>query len=331
MYQDNGLSPKYAGRLYLAALIVPEAASALLAFFWPDILSVISGNLCLNVLFSETIFLLLVTLACGFAPGSLRDQLGLNSVRPATLLLCILLVIVMEPVIQLPNIWTSELFGNAVSDMTVGMETGPSWCLFLLMAIYGPLMEELLCRGFIYRNLRASGHIAGAVIVSALCFGILHGNINQASYAIVIGIYFAAVCEVTGSIWPSFFMHFLINGTSVAALVYEEQTGGSIDAASESLSDYLPCDEKMLYLVLGIAAIVAVILSIVIIRGIARLEAGRNLSAKAVVPREERCAVLTPTMVIALLIGILIIVAVTYFTLPQVMDSFRFRSEFLPR
>lgn len=309
--QGNGLAPKYAGRLYLAAILVPEIAVVLFYLFLPDVMSAVENNLSLNVLFSETIFLLLVTLACGFAPGKVREQLGLHTVRPATLLLSVLLCVVIEPLIQIANLFTSSLFGNAVEAMTLEMETGPWWCLFLLMAVYGPLVEELLCRGFLYRNLRASGHVVGAVLISALCFAVLHGNLNQASYAFIIGIYFAIVCEVTGSVWPTFLMHFMINGSSVYSLYVLDATDTTSLITESPDLDALLAGER-LYLYLGIAAAVSIVVSILILVGMKKLENTRNREAKLL--PDQKSAVLTPTMFIGLVIG-LALIAVTTFSL----------------
>lgn len=58
-----------------------------------------------------------------------------------------------------------------------------------------PLCEELLYRGLIYRPMRKVLGVNAAIPVSALIFGIMHGNIFQGIYAFVIGILFAYLME----------------------------------------------------------------------------------------------------------------------------------------
>ena len=86
----------------------------------------------------------------------------------------------------------------------------------LIMAIIGPLAEELTFRGIIYAGLRKSGRLLGAIILQALLFGLMHLNFNQMSYAFVLGVAFGILNEVTNSLWPGIIGHFMINFGSVA-------------------------------------------------------------------------------------------------------------------
>ena len=55
-----------------------------------------------------------------------------------------------------------------------------------------------------------------AVICSSCVFAIMHGNLVQAPFALIAGIGFGWICIKTGSIWPTFIIHFLNNLFSVA-------------------------------------------------------------------------------------------------------------------
>ena len=91
---------------------------------------------------------------------------------------------------------------------------------FLVIAVMPALCEEVVFRGVLYRNYRKSG-VCVALILTAVLFGLMHMNLNQLLYAVVLGFLFAAVNEITGSVLPSVGLHLYINGRSVVQLYGE--------------------------------------------------------------------------------------------------------------
>ena len=85
---------------------------------------------------------------------------------------------------------------------------------FMLMAVIPAVCEELICRGFIYGVFRSRSCVA-AIVVSTLCFALLHGNIEQAVYAGCFGLMLAIIREMTGSVYPGIFAHMIFNSVSV--------------------------------------------------------------------------------------------------------------------
>ena len=59
--------------------------------------------------------------------------------------------------------------------------------MFLYSALAAPIAEELIFRGFVLRSLRPYGKLF-AVFVSALLFGLFHGNLLQTPYAFLMGL-----------------------------------------------------------------------------------------------------------------------------------------------
>lgn len=59
--------------------------------------------------------------------------------------------------------------------------------MFLYVCILGPVAEELLFRGVVLRTLATFGKKL-AIFVSALLFGLFHGNLLQTPYAFVLGL-----------------------------------------------------------------------------------------------------------------------------------------------
>jgi membrane protease YdiL (CAAX protease family) len=83
------------------------------------------------------------------------------------------------------------------------------------MTLVPAVFEELLFRGAILQSLRRFGD-GFAMIVSAVLFGLLHGNLSQMPTTFLLGLLFAYFVLRTGSILPAMFFHFVNNGLATA-------------------------------------------------------------------------------------------------------------------
>lgn len=81
-------------------------------------------------------------------------------------------------------------------------------------AVVPALIEEFAFRGVVLGALRKYGD-GFAIAMSALLFGLMHGNFTQVPFAIIAGTALGFICVVTGSIWPSVILHFCNNFISV--------------------------------------------------------------------------------------------------------------------
>ena len=81
--------------------------------------------------------------------------------------------------------------------------------------IAAPILEELLFRGMIYRRLRDFCNAKLAIIISAVFFGVFHGNLVQFVYAFIIGLMLAYVYEKMKTIWAPIVFHVGANLLSV--------------------------------------------------------------------------------------------------------------------
>ncbi|MCI9164246.1 MAG: CPBP family intramembrane metalloprotease [Lachnospiraceae bacterium] len=79
------------------------------------------------------------------------------------------------------------------------------------MGILIPLGEELVFRGLLYGRLRQELPFWKAAAVSALCFGLFHGNLIQGVYAGLLGMFLAAVFEHGQSLWGCWLFHSAAN------------------------------------------------------------------------------------------------------------------------
>ena len=93
---------------------------------------------------------------------------------------------------------------------------------FITIAFVPAFCEEFLFRGVVLSNLMPYGKSA-AIIISSICFGLMHGNFYQFLYTTVAGIFLGLIYAETGSIWPSTIAHMINNAISVLQTVMYER------------------------------------------------------------------------------------------------------------
>ena len=97
------------------------------------------------------------------------------------------------------------------------MGDGSFWVLLLdllVFALVPAVTEELLMRGIVLSTLRPLGNTA-AVVLSALMFGLLHGNLAQAPYACLMGLILGGIYVHTASLRTVIAVHALANSVAV--------------------------------------------------------------------------------------------------------------------
>lgn len=114
----------------------------------------------------------------------------------------------------LSQLFTENTVGSHMAELILKY---PFPIAFFVIAVMPAVCEELVFRGVLYRGYRKCGSVV-AIVTTAVLFGFMHMNPNQLPYAITVGILFAAVNEMTGSILPSVLFHLYINGRSVVVL-----------------------------------------------------------------------------------------------------------------
>ena len=81
-----------------------------------------------------------------------------------------------------------NLFGMSLMDSVESATmSADSFSMFLYMGVGAPVAEEILFRGLILRKLQPYGK-RFAIVLSALLFGIFHGNPVQIPYAFLVGL-----------------------------------------------------------------------------------------------------------------------------------------------
>jgi membrane protease YdiL (CAAX protease family) len=97
---------------------------------------------------------------------------------------------------------------------------------FFQICIMAPLCEEFIFRGVILHNLKPLGN-AFAVLVSALLFSMVHGDLLQMPLAFFVGLLFGVLVIKSGSIWLTVILHASVNTFSVIIDLFGSRLGGN--------------------------------------------------------------------------------------------------------
>lgn len=97
-------------------------------------------------------------------------------------------------------------FGKSIMDILESVSgDSDSVSMFLYAAIFAPVSEEILFRGFVLRSLQPYGKRL-AILGSAFLFAMFHGNLLQAPFAFLTGLVLG-YCAVEYSIGWSILLH----------------------------------------------------------------------------------------------------------------------------
>jgi hypothetical protein len=84
-------------------------------------------------------------------------------------------------------------------------------------AIVAPVVEEIFFRGFIFAGLREKFGWKKAALASAGLFALAHVLPTSILPILVLGLIFAFLYQISGSIWPAILMHMLTNTAALSA------------------------------------------------------------------------------------------------------------------
>lgn len=148
-------------------------------------------------------------------------------------LLSLLFGYALVPTMLFVSNLTSLFSTNYVQDSVQELIAYPFVVQLLIIAVLPACVEEFVFRGLIYHSYRKNG-ILGAAVLSGLVFGLMHLNINQLSYAWLMGIVFALLVEATGSMYSSMLAHFAANSYSIIMMQLVSMTSGGSELLEQS-------------------------------------------------------------------------------------------------
>ncbi|HHW21540.1 MAG TPA: CPBP family intramembrane metalloprotease [Clostridiaceae bacterium] len=143
-------------------------------------------------------------------------------------------------------------YAEASSDIQ-----GITPAIVLSVVLMAPVLEEVLFRGLVFKSLHRGMPLIPALILQALVFGLLHGQIIWICYATLLGIALGITKARYVSLYPCILFHLAFNGWNyIMVPVY----------------NLLPDSNLVNIAISVVSAVIIVLLGILIFRKTARVE-----------------------------------------------------------
>ena len=224
-----------------------------------------------------------------------------KKIRLLTILLIPVVIMLVFPMVAFINSISLLFVDNTALSISGQILSEPMWKMLLSIGIFGPFVEEFIFRGLFFHGYSKSGNIFPAIILSSVCFALMHMNINQAAYAFFIGVVFALMTYATGSVLTSFIAHALFNSFEVCMMYFSEKmSAGSLQVAQDMLSSASGKKELLSTMAALICpALVCAGVALVIIYQMANLEGRAALLKRLKDPESRKEPLITIPLVAA--------------------------------
>lgn len=267
-----------------------------------------------NLLLSQSIILIPALLYAIFSKEKLRNILGFHKIKISSVFMIILFTYLMMPLTTVINAISMLFVDNTVMQMSSSVLSVSMPIMLLIMGVVGPLSEEIVFRGIMLNGYKRSGNAFRAILFSALLFGLMHMNFNQAAYAVFLGIVMAVLVEATGSLWSSAVFHMTVNLHNVFLMflldvLYTEEYMKQAQSLTENKGDMLVTTG-----IYGVVAAVTTPIAVCVLVWIAKNEKHEEKLMQIWTGRKENRGQL---VTIPLLVGI--VLAVTYMVLDVIL------------
>ncbi len=193
---------------------------------------------------------------------SAKDVLRIKFLGGKDLLFVILISIFIQPLLNFLSGVVALILPNNVSALLSGSGDVSIWIRLFVIAVMPAVLEEFSVRGVVLSNYKHIG-LKKSAILTGLLFAILHMSIQMFLYTFVMGILFAYLVHITGSIFSSMLSHFIVNGTQIImadrAIKKAMEAGQSVSSSADILNGSVAMKIGFV-LGLGIVAIISFII-----------------------------------------------------------------------
>lgn len=165
------------------------------------------------------------------------------------------------------NILTSifaGMLGHEIPNTTADIISAtPLWIIILVVVVIGPIVEEMIFRKVMIDKLSIYGDRL-AIVVSAIAFGLFHGNFYQLFYATALGLVLGYVYTKTRRSIYNCLLHMVINFMGTIPSVLAQGSMDRLNALPEGaliegnliLDYYIVMGVSLLQYALAIAGVV---------------------------------------------------------------------------
>lgn len=110
---------------------------------------------------------------------------------------------------------------NNTSEYSMSLSFIESIVYFVGIVLLVPIIEELLFRKVMLMGLKDITNSRVAIIISSICFGLIHGNTFDFIYAFLMGIQFGIIYLILGNIIYPLMMHIGFNIIAIFVQIIE--------------------------------------------------------------------------------------------------------------
>jgi len=264
------MEAKRVNTIFSSIIIFSIVSELLIGFFLMDYINL--DNLIVNEMIVEALLLIPAIVGILYKRNkdeSLADRLAFHKMKPKAIFATLLCGIVIIPIGTLANAVSLLFTENTVTESSSLYLDQSVMTALLFVAVVGPFVEEFVFRSVIYKGYRKAGGRIGAVVLSALLFGLMHMNLNQLVYAFVVGILLALVVEAADSVWASVICHFVFNAENVVVMFLTKFLEPETDV---SAIDYGNEDLMELIILYAFIAMIALLIFILLLRWISNIQ-----------------------------------------------------------
>lgn len=246
------MNSKKSNWLFLTIILVHFAVVAFLLVMGDRI----PFGIIANLIVSEGIIIVPALLFL-FLSGSRRNEiLRFHKIKISSAFMIVLFTFLIMPLVTVLNAISMFFTENAVVAMQEEILSVTFPVMLFMIGIFGPFCEEFVFRGMVYGGYVKSGSRFWAILLSALLFGLMHMNFNQAIYAFVIGLMLSLLMEATGSLWASMLCHMIFNSEQVCLMYLSTKVLGLI--SEQELENVQMTQESLIVALSGYLVIAAV-------------------------------------------------------------------------
>lgn len=198
-----------------------------------------------SIVLSQCALLVPAAIYCMVMKINVIKCIPYRKIKPLDALFSILVGYMIIPIVIFINSITMLFATNHVQESSSELTSYPFIAQIILIAVIPPLVEEFVFRGLFYHSYRKNG-ILGAAVASGIVFGIVHMNINQFCYTVIMGIVLAIMVEATGSMFSAMLAHFAFNTYSISMMKLLEILNVSTEATIEASTEPAVSEAAML-------------------------------------------------------------------------------------
>ncbi|MBQ2653191.1 MAG: CPBP family intramembrane metalloprotease [Methanobrevibacter sp.] len=197
------------------------------------------------------------------------ERLEKHSLNPKTFISYITIALTLMWIGNIVGLTVTSLIGFVTQTEVINpihelINSSDIWINLMLISMFGPIFEEIFFRKLLIdRTIKYGARLS--VILSAVMFGLFHGNISQFFYATLIGGFFAYVYIKTGNLIYPILLHMILNFLGSVVSLFVMGSAENLASGGIMLID--------LFIVISYALIMAVAITI----GLRKLIMSKNI------------------------------------------------------